>query len=135
MLTEWDIETFAEKWTSDFDLEPYDIIISAVDNITARTELYNKLKDTKKIFIDGRMAGNAIEIYTVNCDNKEDQDKYAETLFTEEETIPVPCSERAVVYNVFVIAGLMGDLIGKIANEQELPKEIIVDLNNFFLFT
>jgi hypothetical protein len=81
------------------------------------------------------MAGNAIEIYTVNCDNKEDQDKYAETLFTEEETIPVPCSERAVVYNVFVIAGLMGDLIGKIANEQELPKEIIVDLNNFFLFT
>lgn len=135
MLTEWDINPINEKWTSEFDLSPYDIVISAVDNITVRAQLYNKLKDTNKIFIDGRMAGNAIEIYTLNCDNKEDQEKYAQSLFTEEETIAVPCSERAVVYNVFVMAGLLTDMVGKIANQEELPKEVIVDLKNFFLYT
>lgn len=135
MLTEWDITPINERWTPEFDLEPYDIIISAVDNITVRKELYQKLKDTKKIYIDGRMASNAIEIYTVNCESKEDQEKYAETLFEESETIPVPCSERAVVYNVFIVAGLLTDLVGKIVNEEELPKEIVVDLKNFFLYT
>lgn len=116
------------------DLDGFQIIIAAVDNITVRSELFSVLKTKNSLYIDARMAGNAIEIYKVQGNNMDDVKAYEGTLFSEEETIPVNCSERSVVYNVFIVAGLIGDMVAKYVNEQELPREIIMDLFNFTLY-
>lgn len=114
-----------------------DVVIFAVDNIDTRKQVYEALKSLQRptIIIDGRMSGNAIEIYTCRIGNKEDEEFYDKTFFAEEESLPVPCTERAVVYNCFVIAGFITDLVAKIANEEELPRELMIDLKNLTLFT
>lgn len=112
----------------------FDIIVFAVDLIDVRKLLFEALKNTQKRFIDGRMAGNAIEIYSVLLDNPEQVKLYEETLFSEEEAIHVECSSRAVIYNCFVIAGLITDIVARWSNDEEVPTELIVDLQNFTLF-
>lgn len=128
------VEVANAKWEKNLSLDEFDIVIAATDNITVRKEIFEHLSDKKKLYIDARMASNAIEIYTTRTDVPEDRDAYEKTLFAEEDTLPIPCSERSVVYNVFVVAGIIGDLIGKFANGQELPREVIVDLYNLTLF-
>lgn len=112
----------------------FDIVISAIDNIEGRKIMFDALKGSDKLFIDGRMAGNAIEIYTILMDKEASVKLYEETLFPPEEAIPVSCSERSVVYNCFVIAGLITDIVAQRANKEETPEELIIDLKNFTMF-
>jgi molybdopterin/thiamine biosynthesis adenylyltransferase len=133
-LLENDIVTVNAKWTKEQDLSEYKVIIAAVDNITCRKELFEHLKGTQKFFVDARMASNTIEIYTAYMEVPECLKAYEATLFEEKDTLPIPCSERSVAYNVFVVAGLIGNIIAKYANKQEIPDELVVDLINFTLF-
>jgi hypothetical protein len=94
-------------------LREFDIVIAAVDNITVRKEIFEHLKTTETniLYIDPRMAGNAIEIYEILLPNvTNDVRQYEDTLFDETNALPIACSERSVVYNVFVVAGMIGDL-------------------------
>lgn len=140
-LTDREIFALAEHWTPENKihleaLKKYAIVIAAVDNITTRTQLFTQLRGQPDIlYIDARMAANAIEIYTVRGGVEEDSKAYEQTLFLEGEELPVECSERSVVYNVFIVAGLIADLVAKHANKQELPKELLADLYNFTLYT
>jgi molybdopterin/thiamine biosynthesis adenylyltransferase len=139
-LTDLPVYGTASHWTPENPehvelLKKYPIIIAAVDNITVRTQLFTLVKnDPNVLYIDARMAGNALEIYTVRGNNEVDIDVYSKTLFPEGEELPVPCSERSVVYNVFIVAGLVADLVAKAANEQEIPQELVVDLYNLTMF-
>src|SRR3990167_178363 len=92
------------------------IVILAVDNIDTRKQVFEALEGTNCVLIDGRMAGNAIEIYTVKPDDPTSVKAYQDTLFEASEALPIPCSERAVVYNCFVMSGLITDLVGKYSN-------------------
>lgn len=112
----------------------FDIVISAIDNIEGRKIMFDALKGSDKLFIDGRMAGNAIEVYTIPMDKEASVKLYGETLFSPEEAIPVSCSERSVVYNCFVIAGIITDIVAQRANKEETPEELIIDLKNFTMF-
>lgn len=139
ILTDLAPEPIAAHWNPENpqhvkDLEKYEIVIAAVDNITTRTQLFNTLKGKKIFYIDGRMAGNELEIYLTRLQEEEDQKAYEKTLFAEGEESIVPCSERSVVYNVFLMGGLITDVVKKYANEEELPKELIMDLYNFTLY-
>lgn len=113
---------------------PEQIIISATDNMASRRDIFETHKGADKILIDARMAGNQIQIYTLHLNNPDDCIAYESNLFTDEEADPAPCSERSVVYNCFIVAGLIADLVAKIANEEELPFYIEVDLKNLNLF-
>lgn len=108
------------------------IVISAVDNMESRRAIFDGIAETK-YFIDGRMAGNAIQIYTIKIDNLDDVGFYKSTLFSDDQADQVPCSERAVIYNVFVVAGLITDIVAQIANGLRPPRELVVDLRNFTL--
>lgn len=115
-------------------LKGFDIVISAVDSIEVRKTLFKALEGTNIVFIDGRMAGNAIEIYTIPMNDTEKRTLYSETLFGNEEALDIPCSERSVVYNCFVISGLITAMVGHICNNRPVPTETIVDLMNFTMF-
>lgn len=116
------------------------ILISAVDNMTTRKfmfEDWSKRLSSLLPFaylIDGRMAANAIDIFCVNMKDEKAREAYAKTLFTDEEADPTPCSERAVAYNVFVVAGIISDMVAQILNGKTPPQEIEIDLANFAMY-
>ena len=112
----------------------HDIIIGAVDNMATRSGLLDALVGLNKLLIDGRMAGNVIQIFTLKLDDPVAVEKYRATLFSDEEATPIPCSERAVVYNTLIMGGLITDLIAQNANGLVLPSEIEMDLTNFTLY-
>lgn len=130
------ITTISEKMEEGdlYRLLQYDVVILAVDDIATRKLIFEALKGTPVLLIDGRMAGNAIEIYAGLGNNEAFCNFYNTTLFPNEEAVPLPCTERSVVYNCFVMAGMITDLVARRANEQPLPKELVIDLANFTMF-
>lgn len=130
LLTESRLLPVASMWDERIDLKG-EIIIGAVDSMDARERLYKYLLGRPVWLVDGRMAGNEINIYTMKMDDSERTTEYQETLFSDEEALPVPCSERSVMYNCFMVGSLMADIVAHIANRKEVPFEIVVDLMNF----
>ena len=112
--------------------EKYKIVISAVDNMKARSNIFNAVRGG--YLIDGRMASNEIHVHCVPLASTVARESYSKTLFSDEEASEIPCSERAVVYNVFVVAGLITDMVAQIANGVVPPAELVFDLRNFTLF-
>lgn len=134
-FTEAFINPVGLKIDQNFNLAEYKVIISAVDNMQTRSDIYLlAVGSGARYLIDGRMAGNEIQIYTVDLIDPAALLQYRETLFSDDQASQVPCSERAVVYNVFVVAGLITDIVAKIANGETPPRELSVDLKNFTLF-
>lgn len=115
------------------DPEQGEIWISAVDNMSSRKSLFANLLKSNNWFIDGRMAGNEVHIFSIKTDNEVDCAYYESNLFTDEEAVKEDCSQRSVVYNVFVIAGLITDIVATIANGQIPPRHLTVDLKNFHM--
>ena len=124
-----------QQWTPTMPLDDFQIIISAVDNINVRRDLFMALQGSGKIFIDGRMGGNSITVYTIPMQDEEKVKMYAETLFERKDALEVPCSERSVVYNCFIMAGYITNVIAHLANNHPIPPELELDLMNFTLFT
>lgn len=125
------IDAIADKYVGDVLMG--DVIVSAVDNMEARDKIFQGNVGLDKLLIDGRMGGNAIEIYTVQLNNVAQCKAYVNTLFTDEKAIPVPCSHRSVAYNGLVIGGMIASLVAKFALKEEIPTELMVDMKNYFL--
>lgn len=91
------------------------IVISAVDSIASRREIWNRVKynATVDLFIDGRMGGEAITIYAVNPCSPDEVAKYEATLHDPGDVAPLPCGARAIIYVSFVIAGLITRAVAK----------------------
>jgi tRNA A37 threonylcarbamoyladenosine dehydratase len=131
-LSELPIEVHPKHW--DTGAIVADILISAVDSMEVRRRLYETHKGRDMWFVDGRMAGNEINIYAFNLSDQDKCAEYEMTLFTDEEADPIPCSERAVMYNTFVCGGLIASTVARIANGENVKFEVIVDLKNFTMF-
>ena len=122
------------------------IIISAVDNMEARKYLFERAMhyvstdrehrnlSENPYFIDGRMAGNALNIFAFPLGDSERAEAYRKTLFSDEEAESTPCSEKAIAYNVFVCAGLIADIVVHILIDRDIPQELELDLANFAMY-
>jgi len=103
------------------------IVISAVDNMDTRSKIFSEVKKQKpNLYIEARMGAELMMIYSVNP--SEDTEWYEKTLYTDEDAMELPCTARAIIYNVFVIGGLIASQVKKALMKQELTKEIIFDL-------
>ena len=108
-----------------------DIVISAVDSIVARREIWKSILNNLnvKLYIDARMGGELMRIFTVR--GQEDYSFYENSL--KEEGIQLPCTERTIIYNVTIISGLVALIIKKFLKGEELYKEVMFDLRNMLL--
>lgn len=122
-----------EGKVENYNVYGMNLIINAVDSMETRKYLFKNLQPHQTL-IDGRMAGNAIQIYVVDGNDKSSIKEYEKTLFDSSKASPVPCGMKAVAYNGFICAGLIADLVAKYANQEKLPGELLVDLKNFTIF-
>lgn len=85
------------------------IVISAVDTMEARSKIWSKVKFNLEIplYIDGRIGGEIIEVFTIQPSQIEDIEFYEKWLFSDEETAELPCTERAIIYVGFIIGGII----------------------------
>lgn len=113
------------------------IVVSGVDSMAARKEIWENIKFNPAIplYIEARMGAEVARIHSINpCD----PDKiiwYETTLYSDNEAAEQPCTERAIIYNVFMIASFIANQIKKYTKGEKLYKEIIFDLKTLTLLT
>lgn len=125
------IQAFNARWIASEN--PQGVLISAVDNMDTRESMFNYAIENPKrvpLFIDGRMGRLQAEIYTVRTNNKKDIDTYKKRLWKSSQVEDIPCTEKAIIYNVLFIASMICSQL-KLALEGKIYKPaIIADLEN-----
>lgn len=94
--------------TSSTKLTP--VVFSCFDNMKARKTMFETWckMDNREIFIDGRMS---IESYEIYCVRKGDEEKYKETLFSDDSIPPQICSLKSTSHTGAMIAARMTTLL------------------------
>jgi molybdopterin/thiamine biosynthesis adenylyltransferase len=85
---------FAEVEKIEKESEVSDVCFSCFDNMKARRMMFDlwKMRETREIFIDGRMTMESYQVYTVTPEN---EDEYEKTLFSDEDVAEQICSLKS----------------------------------------
>jgi len=114
------------------------VVISGVDSMRARKAIWARsIRYRAGIlrYLDARMGAEVARIYAVNPTDPDDIRFYEKTLYADEEAEVLPCTAAAIIYSGFAIASLIGNLVKRLATEEHLPREILLDLKTLTLFT
>lgn len=142
-----EILDFETRFTAESELGE-GIVISAVDNMQARRDIWEAVKKRRAfvpLFLDGRVGvewneesgkvgGEWLEIFTIVPSRLEDQEFYEENLFPDEEAAPLRCTAQAVAYLGPLIAGFMAGHLKKWLMKEPYIRHLLYDnLTNTFL--
>lgn len=92
-------------------LGEFDIVISAVDSMSVRKLLWEKYKGKGVFFLDARMGGESILMYSIKSSDAKDITDYETTLYSDDDAVAERCTAKATMYTVNLIAGLMGKAV------------------------
>lgn len=108
------------------------VLISAVDSMASRKEIWGHFKASEhnSFFIDARMGGLHYEVYTCNFGNDEDYKAYEASLFDDSEATPIPCTEKAIIFNTMAIGADIASIVRLHCQRQEIPRKMICDMHN-----
>ncbi|MDD4247668.1 MAG: ThiF family adenylyltransferase [Methanosarcina sp.] len=105
------------------------IVVAATDSIASRKVIWNAVKNKTGIdwFIDGRLGGQAFQIFIINPNDPDDIEYYEETLFGTGEADPLPCTAKAVIFVGAHIAALMCQQIRSLIKDEGHFRNINID--------
>jgi len=109
------------------------IVVLAVDSLAERKRIYGVILrryPSVQLLIDARMGWELGKVYVVPMKDEWSKEEFAASL----ERIPmeVPCSARAVAYNVFGLAAWIAAAIKSYSLGQSYPWRITVDYKAWF---
>jgi len=106
-----------------------EIVITATDNIEARIQVVKIAQESPltRFFIDARMAGELLHIFGFNPHS--DKTKEYLEFFSAKPAENLPCTARTIVYNVFMCASYVANLVKKYCSNEPVPFHIIYDMN------
>jgi len=128
------LKTFAQKYASQ---ELGRLVISCVDSMDARRIIWEQAKaqgtKTKPVtIIDPRQGGEFIVIYSARSHGDiVGAEAYEAGLHPSGESMRLPCTARAVIYNSMLTGALVAIMVKKHALAQTLPRRISVDCSAF----
>lgn len=109
------------------------IVIMAVDSLEERRIIWEALKLHKFAYlIDARMGGEFMRIFSVDMQIEEAKARYEKTL--QGEAHEVRCSERSVVYNTMIIAGLITNQVKRMVKNEKFKVSIAFDIPSLGLY-
>ena len=119
----------------DWKLMQSPLVISAVDSIESRKDIWEVIKNERWMYyIDARMGAENLLIYTVAHRDKEWYD--AMIAGQNDEDIPdLPCTAKATFYNGSIAAGFIAANVRKIITSVHVPKVLSLDVLNSQLVT
>jgi hypothetical protein len=102
-------------------LSPTHIMISSVDSIQARKDIWECIKKAKPLwYIDARMSAEIFQMYLVQMDNPW---WYQDTIAgQDDQDIPNdPCTSKATIYTGAMAAGHIGAAVRRIITTKQKP--------------
>jgi len=127
-----EIEIFEEEYKKDLFFDEAQVVISAVDSMKVRKQIFEDCKYNPKIlrFIDTRMGGLSIEILNVNPSSPDEIEFYESRLFSDSEAERIPCTARGIIYSVLTCASIVCDIIKRMIMREKMNKRFLVDYTN-----
>lgn len=121
----------------DGEFTPRGVIISALDNMEARSFLWSaiRMKFVVPLFIDGRLGGQNVVVYTANPCDLDDINGYEATLHSDAEGIDLPCTGRNVIDVGYAMAALVSRHVRAHYTGLEVPKITYQNQENLGLVT
>ena len=121
------IITHGENYTNK-PLAP--IIIITTDSMSSRQLVWEQyLKQNQaKIYIEARMGAEEGQVYTITEKSQFNIQFYQERLYPDSEAKEAPCTAKAIIYNVFMIASLICRAYKAIIQEEVFPREVVFGL-------
>ena len=111
-----------------------DIIVSAVDDMDVRANIWNFYKDKGiQCFVDGRMGAQVYRAYSVDMKDPKEVALYEASLYPQDEAAPEPCGQKSIIFNVLQVAGAMLAMTKQFVRSEYRPAEVIYDAVNFFM--
>lgn len=106
------------------------VVISGVDTMKARQEIWAGVKYNPEVplYIDARTGGEIMEVFTLQPFKIQDIEFYEKFLYSDEETAPLPCTARGIMYIGFVIAGLIASQLAKFLKQEVYYRRVNLDL-------
>ena len=125
-MTDIEIHNHFEKFSNQ---QIGGIVISAVDSMKARMEIWNRIKlnPAVELYIDGRMGGQVFRVYSIRPTDYDDIKLYESNLYSDEEAVDEACTNKAIIYNVLGIASIICNSVKRFVNGEELFKELHFD--------
>ena len=107
-------------------------VIMAVDSMVVRKHIFDAVKRNVDVdsFIDGRMGGQQAEVYTVDLRSSEDKRIYLQYLWSETEASELPCTQKAVMYNVLWIASMIANNTRLLMEGKRIHNVMRMDFQN-----
>jgi molybdopterin/thiamine biosynthesis adenylyltransferase len=111
-----------------------DIVISAVDSIQARKDIWQAVFDkgfpSFNWYIDGRMAAEEAQLLVVNANDTAWYQELIESI--DDHQFPsLPCTAKATIYGANLTSALIGAVVHKIVSNQDVPRIVTANLVNF----
>lgn len=120
--------THAKKFDSQESVSG--IVISGVDSMHERCAIWEKLRYNIQtpLYIEGRIGGEILEIFTVQPSQIEDIEFYQKFLFPDNEAAELPCTARNIIYTGFVISGLIVSQLARWLRSDSYFRRVNFDL-------
>lgn len=102
-----------------------DVIISAVDNMETRAEIYRDFsrRGFSKFMVDPRMGAEHVSIFTMLQEDEEGRKKlYEPTLVPDDSIENEPCTARTTTYTAMMLGGLVAQVTRDLLADRNPPK-------------
>lgn len=107
-------------------------VISAVDSMASRAEIWQNVKGKKSInwFIDARMGAEFAMLYVIDPNSEKDIATYEKTLYSDDESVKEPCTAKTTIYTALMIAGLIGKAVKDVLMGTPYPRIVHWNIAN-----
>lgn len=118
-----------------------DIVVVATDSMSSRKLVWEQFKQQSqcKYLVEARMGGELGRIYSIGRQKfangmldlgmltlgEDDIKFYEDTLYTDDEAAQLRCSERAIIYNVLMIAAFICRSVKGFVRGETVKREMI----------
>ncbi len=111
------------------------IVVSGVDSMDSRQKIWDQIESDPniKLYVDARLGGEVVEVYSIRPTFREDRKFYKRFLFPDSEAAQLPCTARNIIYNGSTVAGLASAQIKKWIRQEEYPRRVSFCLRTFEL--
>lgn len=105
------------------------VVAACVDSMTARSAVYEAARRAgAQYLVDGRMGGQAAQVYWCCTDDTGSVARYERTLHPDSEGERLPCTMRATAFCGSLIGGLMAHRVSALLAGRAPAEMIEVDL-------
>lgn len=111
------------------------VVISGVDSMAQRSKIWEQVKYKPQIelYIEARMGAQVGRVLCVRPTDITGTAWYESTLYTDEQAEEAACTERAIIYNTFMIASFIADQVKRHLNGEPVHREVIFDFVSYTL--